>query len=69
MNPVEQMSDEELERHALEILRRELGAHGLARFLRTARSGASDYTRDRAKWLEGTSVRDVADEAPKPGRR
>jgi hypothetical protein len=62
MNPVDQMSDEQLERHALEILRRELGLHGLARFLRAVRTGTGDYTRDRGQWLEGTSVREVAKE-------
>ncbi len=46
MIPVEQMSDEEFERHALGM-RRELGVDGLARFLRIYRAGAGDYTRDR----------------------
>ena len=33
------MTDEQFERHALEVLRRELGVEGLARFLRLHRSG------------------------------
>jgi len=53
MIPLEKMSDEDFERHALAILRRELGLDGLARFLRLYRSGAGDYTRDRHQWLEG----------------
>ena len=44
MIPVEKMSDEDFERHALAILQCELGLDGLARFLRLYRSGASDYT-------------------------
>lgn len=60
MNLIDQMSDEQLEQHALEILRRELGMHGLARFLRVFRSGTGDYTSDRKQWLEGASARDAA---------
>jgi len=33
------MTDEEFMRHALEVLNRELGADGLARFLPLSRSG------------------------------
>ena len=44
--PLEKMSDEDFERHALAILKRELGLDGLARFLRLYRSGSGDYTRD-----------------------
>ena len=46
MRSVEQMTDEPFERYALEILQRELGSDGLARFLRLNRSGKGDYTRD-----------------------
>ena len=59
MIPVEQMSDEEFERHALGVLRRELGLDGLARFLRLYRAGSGDYTRDRHQWLEGATVEDI----------
>ncbi len=60
MKAVDEMTDEQLERHALDILSRELGPHGLARFLRAFRSGSGNYTADRSRWLKGTSVRDVA---------
>jgi hypothetical protein len=40
------MTDEPFERHALEVLGRELGVDGLARFLRLYRSGPGDYTRE-----------------------
>ena len=43
------MTDEQFERQALELLRRELGLDGLARFLRLHRSGSGDYTKDRAR--------------------
>ena len=59
MIPLEKMSDEEFEGHALAILRRELGLDGLGRFLRIYRAGSGDYTRDRHRWLEGATVRDI----------
>jgi hypothetical protein len=60
MKTVEQMTDEQLERHALEILGRELGPHGFARFLRVFRSGHGDYTAQRKRWVGKTTVRSVA---------
>ena len=59
MIPLEKTTDEEFERHALSVLRRELGLDGLARFLRVYRAGSGDYTRDRHRWLEGTTVQEV----------
>jgi len=59
MIPIEKMSDEDFERHALAILRRELGLDGLARFLRLYRSGTGDYTRDRHRWLEGATLQEI----------
>jgi hypothetical protein len=59
MIPLEKMSDEDFERHAFAILRRELGLDGLARFLRLNRSGPGDYTRDRHRWLEGASIQEI----------
>jgi hypothetical protein len=50
------LTDEEFERHALEVLRRELGLDGLARFLRLHRSGTGDYTVDRARWQKDTTI-------------
>ena len=47
MIAIDQLTDEQFERHALELLQRELGPDGLARFLRLNRSGTGDYTRDR----------------------
>jgi len=59
MIPLEKMSDEDFEQHALAILRRELGLDGLARFLRLYRSGGGDYTRDRHQWLEGATIQEI----------
>jgi hypothetical protein len=59
MTPVEKMSDDDFERHALAILQRELGLDGLARFLRLYRSGSGDYTRDRHRWLDGATIQDI----------
>lgn len=53
------MTDEDFERHAFAILQRELGVDGLARFLRLNRAGSGDYTRDRHKWLNGTTIEDI----------
>jgi len=54
-----QLSDEQFERHALDVLKRELGPDGLARFLRLNRSGTGDYTRDREQWLKDLSVDNI----------
>jgi hypothetical protein len=62
MIPLEQMTDEQFEQHALTILQRELGVYGLARFLRVYRAGTGDYTRDRHQWLKGLTVQELAQE-------
>jgi hypothetical protein len=59
MIPLENMSDEDFERHALAVLQRELGLDGLARFLRLYRSGTGDYTRHRHRWLEGATIQEI----------
>ena len=59
MTPVEHMTDEQFDRYTLELLQRELGPAGLARFLRLNRSGKGDYTRDRVEWQKELSVAEV----------
>ncbi len=59
MSRIETMSDEQFERHALEVLGRELGADGLARFLRLHRSGPGDYTKDRMQWQKELAIQEV----------
>jgi hypothetical protein len=55
------MTDEQFARHALEVLRRELGVDGLARFLRLHRSGPGDYTKDRMQWQKDLTIQEVLD--------
>lgn len=50
-----QLTDEQFERHALDVL----GANGLARFLRLHRSGPGDYTRDRDEWQKDLTLDQV----------
>jgi hypothetical protein len=56
MIAIDQLTDEQFERHALDVLQRELGPDGLARFLRLNRSGADDYTRDREHWQKDLTL-------------
>ena len=56
MNAINQLTDEQFERQALDLLLRELGADGLPRFLRLNRSGAGDYTRDREELHKGLTL-------------
>jgi hypothetical protein len=59
MIALHQLTDDQFERHALDVLMRELGAEGLARFLRLHRSGTGDYTRDRDKWQKDLTLDQV----------
>jgi hypothetical protein len=59
MTSVSQMTDDQFERYALEILQREIGPDGLARFLRRFCSGKGDYTRDRASWQRDLTVEQI----------
>ena len=68
MIPLEKMSDEEFERHALSVLQRELGVDGLGRFLRIYRAGSGDYTRDRHRWLKGATIQEIMAEVEHRGR-
>jgi hypothetical protein len=63
MIALEKMTDEEFERHTLELLTKELGPYGMARFLSTYRTGTGDYTRDRHKWLDGVTVEEILKES------
>jgi hypothetical protein len=59
MITLEEMTDEQFERHTLGLLQKELGPYRMARFLRTYRSCSGDYTRDRHKWLDGVTMDDI----------
>lgn len=56
MIPIDGLTDEQFERHALALLQRELGPDGLARFLRLNRSGTGDYTRNREQWQKDLTL-------------
>lgn len=56
MIALDQLTDEQFERHALDVLKRELGIDGLARFLRLNRSGNGNYTRDRLDWQKDLTI-------------
>lgn len=61
MIAVDKMTDAEFEVATFEVLQRELGADGLARFLRLYRSGNGDYTRERDGCQRGVSVDQIAE--------
>ena len=61
MIAIEKMTDAEFDAVAFDLLKRELGVDGLARFLRLHRSGRGDYTRDREEWQRGVSVDEIAE--------
>ena len=62
------MTDEELYRHALEVLQRELGADGLARFLRLGQTGGGDYTREREPWQRDLTLDQILESIRKHRR-
>ena len=61
MIALDKMSDDQFERHALDVLERELGPDGLARLLRLNRAGSGDYTKDRADWQKNLTVDQIVD--------
>ena len=65
MKLIEEMTNEQLEKHALDILAKELGPLGMARYLRMHGAGNSNYTRDRHKWLDHLTIDQVIEEARK----
>ena len=71
MIAIDQLTDEQFERHALDVLKRELGPDGLARFLRLNRSGSGDYTRDREHWQKALALDEIlkSHQSPRVRRR
>lgn len=59
MAALAELTDEEFKEHALDILKRELGAAGFARFLRLYRPGSGNYTEERDQWLAGQTLEQV----------
>ncbi|MBI2838042.1 MAG: hypothetical protein HYX75_06995 [Acidobacteria bacterium] len=50
------MSLEQLRIAALDLLARELGPWGMVRFLQQYETGHGDYSIERHRWLDNTSV-------------
>jgi hypothetical protein len=65
MTPLEEMTDEQFQEHVMDVLGKELGLYGLARYIRLNRSGTGDYTRDRHKWLAGVTIDDIVRDSEK----
>jgi len=65
MTPVEEMTDEQFEQFTLSVLAKELGALGMARYLRTHSSADVDYTRDRQQWLAHLTMDEILEQADK----
>lgn len=59
MSAADHLTDEQFERRAFELLQREFGVDGLARFLRLHRSGSGDYTRERAELFRNLSLDEI----------
>ena len=59
---IDRMTDEDFERHAFAILKREPGLDGFGRFLRLNRATGSDYTHGRDLWLHGTTINGIMTE-------
>jgi hypothetical protein len=54
-----EMNDEQFRNHALEILRRELGVDGMARFLLTCRDVGGEHVRAPHTGLEELTVEQI----------
>ena len=51
-----------------DLLKRELGVDGLARFLRLNRSGPGDYARDRDQWQKDLTLDQILESIRKHRR-
>ncbi len=54
-----EMTDEQFDSYVMDVLARELGPGGYARYLMLHRSGHGDYTRDRHKWQSGLTLEEI----------
>ncbi|MDD5057306.1 MAG: hypothetical protein PHQ60_05500 [Sideroxydans sp.] len=59
------MTPNEIRRAGLDALTQGLGTVGMVRFLQQSEAGWGDYTTDRNKWLETTSLADIKTELTK----
>jgi hypothetical protein len=59
MEALDKLTDEQFERYALDLLKRELGTDGLARFFLLNSSQSGDYARDRDEWQKDLTVDEI----------
>jgi hypothetical protein len=55
-----EMTNEEFDSYVMDLLARELGPGGYARYLALHRSGKGDYTAERHQWQAGITLEDIA---------
>jgi hypothetical protein len=65
MSAVDELTDEQLERRAAEVLQRELGLAGVVRLMKL-RTSSGDYTLERGGWLDRLTVDEIAAEVGIP---
>ncbi len=53
------MNDEQFDSYVMDVLARELGPGGYARYLMLHRSGPGDYTASRPKWQASLTLEDI----------
>jgi hypothetical protein len=53
------MTDDQFDTYVMDVLARELGPGGYARYLMLHRSGPGDYTQDRQKWQADLTLEDI----------
>jgi hypothetical protein len=63
------MTTEQIRARGLAALREALGRAGMVRFLQQFEQGSGDYTRDRRKWVDQTSLEEIVREAKRTRRR
>jgi hypothetical protein len=60
---------EQIRTRGLAVLKRELGASGLIKFLQQFDRGRGDWTQERQEWAQRTSLADIAKVTAKRKRR
>ena len=55
----EKMTNEQIRRAGMDVLKRELGVAGMARFLQMLETGQGDYTEDRHEWQDQMTVEEL----------
>jgi len=60
---------EQIRTMGLAVLRRELGAAGMVRFLQQFDGGSGDWANERDAWAKRTTLEDIRKAAQRPRRR